>query len=175
MIDTERMYKRLIEEFEWGGTDDPDVYMDENNTRMTIKYRYAYASLGRAFADEGNKEKAVEVLDYCMKHMPHEIIPYNFSVVPIIQSYYAANAIDKAVELSNKLEEITIRELDYYVAVIRSRPEKAQKMQMDFLQSVRDLNSLSSIALGYGETEMAKRLEETVNEYIPVFEQYFRQ
>jgi hypothetical protein len=164
----------LIEEFLWGGTDDPHVYMDENNVRMTIKYRYAFASLGRAFADEGNNEKAIEVLDYCMEHMPHEIIPYNFSIVPIIQSYYAANAIDKAVELSNKLEEVTSKELDYFTKVIGSKPDKSAKMQMDFLQAIRDLNSLSSIALGYGETELAKRLEESVEVYVPIFEQYFR-
>jgi hypothetical protein len=174
MIDTERMYQRLVNEFQWGGLDDPRVYMDENNTRMTIKYRYAFASLARALADEGDDEKAVEVLDYCMKHMPHERVPFNFSMVPIIQSYYAANAIDKALALTQDMEELSQEELDYYVRVLRTKPGKSAKMQPDFLQLIRDINSLSSIALGYGETETAKRLEEKVNEYIPVFEQFFR-
>jgi hypothetical protein len=174
MIDTKRMYQRLVEEFEWGGIDNPEIYMDENNIRMTIKYRYAFASLARAFVDEGNNEKAVEVLDYCMEHMPNEQIPFNFSMVPIIQSYYAANALDKALEFTIKMEEIIEQELNYYSKVIRSKPKKASKMQVDFLQSIRDLNTLSSIAMGYGETEVSKRLQEKVDSFVPVFEQYFR-
>ena len=174
MIDTDRMYKRLVEEFQWGGIDDPHVYLDENNVRMTIKYRYSFASLARAFSDEGKDDKAIEVLDYCMEHMPHERVPFNFSIVPIIQSYYAANAIEKATALSAEMEKITEEELDYIAKVLAAKPEKADKMQADFLQSIRDLNSLSSIALGYGESEVSRELEEKVNTYIPVFEQYFR-
>jgi hypothetical protein len=174
VIDTDRMYQRLVEEFEWGGLDDPDVFMDENNVRMTIKYRYAYATLARALADEGNDEKAVEVLDYCMEHMPHERIPFNFSIVPVIQSYYAAGAVEKALELTEKMESVMEQELEYFSNVIRAKPAKAEKMQNDFLQMIRDLNTLSSIARRYGETDTALRLQEKVDAFIPVFEQYFR-
>jgi tetratricopeptide (TPR) repeat protein len=174
VVDTDRMYQRLVEEFEWGGLDDPDVFMDENNVRMTIKYRYAYATLARALADEGNDEKAVEVLDYCMEHMPHERIPFNFSIVPVIQSYYAAGAVEKALELTEKMESVMEQELEYFSNVIRAKPAKAEKMQNDFLQMIRDLNTLSSIARRYGETDTALRLQEKVDAFIPVFEQYFR-
>ncbi|MDF1572519.1 MAG: DUF2723 domain-containing protein [Bacteroidales bacterium] len=174
VIDTDRMYQRLVEEFEWGGLDNPDVYMDENNVRMTIKYRYAYATLARALADEGNDEKAVEVLDYCMEHMPHERIPFNFSIVPLIQSYYAAGAVEKALDLTEKMEQVTEQELEYFSKVIRSKPAKAGKMQNDFLQMIRDLNTLSSIARGYGETDTALRLQQKVDGFVPVFEQYYR-
>ncbi|MCA1746479.1 MAG: hypothetical protein LC655_02185, partial [Bacteroidales bacterium] len=92
LVDTELMYKRMVEEFEWGRLNEPDVFMDENNLRMTIKYRYTFATLAQALVREGDNEKAIEVLDYCMEHMPHEQIPFNFSVVPLIQSYYTAGA-----------------------------------------------------------------------------------
>ena len=31
-----------MNEFDWGGIDTPGIYMDENNLRMTIHYRYAF-------------------------------------------------------------------------------------------------------------------------------------
>jgi tetratricopeptide (TPR) repeat protein len=164
----------MMEEFEWGRLNEPDVFMDENNLRMTIKYRYTFATLARALSDEGDNERAIEVLDYCMENMPHELIPFNFSVVPLIQSYYAAGAVDKALEFAEKLEEVTEKELDYYSAVIRAKPSKAPKMQNDFLQMIRDLNTLGSMAMGYGETDVSRRLQEKVDTYVPVFEQYFR-
>ncbi|MCF8225514.1 MAG: DUF2723 domain-containing protein [Bacteroidales bacterium] len=173
MIDTDRMYKRLIDEFEWGGIDDPDIYLDENNIRMTIKYRYAFASLARALAEEGENEKAIKVLDYCMEHMPHDRVPFNFSVVPIIQSYYVANAVEKAVALTEKMESVSTGELDYYTSVILANPAKSEKMRTDFLQVMRDLNSMSSIAVGFGETDLSRKIQEEVDSYVEIFEQYF--
>lgn len=174
MVDTDRMYQRLVEEFEWGGLDSEEIYMDENNVRMTIKYRYSFAVLARAFSDQGNNEKAVEVLDYCMEHMPHELIPFNFSVVPLIQGYYVADALEKAVAYTEQMEEITRREMNYLIGVIRAKPEKAVKMQNDFLQLIRDMNTLAGVAKEYGEDELASRLQAMVDENIPVFEQFFR-
>ncbi|MFC2090541.1 DUF2723 domain-containing protein [Bacteroidota bacterium] len=174
MVDTDRMYKRLVEEFQWGGMDDPKVYMDENNIRMTIKYRYSFSILARALVEEGKREKALEVLDYCMEHMPHEQIPFNFSVVPIIQSYYVAEALEQAVALTEQMVGLIESDLDYFSKVIKAKSEKAEKMESEFLQSVRDLNSLSSMALGYGETELAENIQQKVESYASVYQQYFR-
>ncbi len=174
MVDTEKMYQKLVTEFLWGGIDDPDIYLDENNLRMTIKYRYSYATLAKAFSDEGNNEKAIEVLDYCMAHMPHERVPFNFSIVPILQSYFAAGAIDKGMAILDKMEEISDNELQYYESIIRVKPKKAEKLHNDYLQTIRDISTMSSICLGYGETETARRLEEKVNTYAMAYEQIYR-
>lgn len=174
VVDTERMYQRLVEEFEWGGIDDPHVYMDENNVRMTIKYRYAFATLAKALSDEGDDARAIEVLDYCMEHMPHERIPYNFSIIPVIQSYFAAGAIEQGMTIVEDFEALTEHNLGYFKKVITAKPSKAAKMNTEFLQSIRDLNTMSSICLGFGETDAARRLEEKVNLYIGDYEQIFR-
>lgn len=174
MVDTGKMYQKLVEEFQWGGIEDPDVYLDENNLRMTIKYRYSFATLAKAFSEEGNNEKAVEVLDYCMAHMPHERVPFNFSIVPILQSYFSAGAIDKGMVILAKMEEISDQELQYYESIIRAKPKKADKLHNDYLQTIRDISTMSSICLGYGETETAKRLEEKVNTYAMGYEQIYR-
>ncbi len=52
-VDTDDMYDKLMEEFDWGGLDTPGIYMDENNLRMTIHYRYAFSVLAGALTDEG--------------------------------------------------------------------------------------------------------------------------
>ncbi len=174
MVDTDLMYKRLVEDFQWGGMDDPKVYMDENNIRMTIKYRYAFSVLARALAEEGKNEKAREVLDYCMEHMPNEQIPFNFSVVPLIQSYYIAEDVEKATVLTKQMGDILKQDLDFYTAVIKAVPEKAEKMETDYVQAMRDMNSLSSMALGYGETELADTLQNTLEGFAMVYQQYFR-
>ena len=174
VVDTDKMYRMLMEEFQWGGIDNPDVYLNENNRRMTIKYRYSFAILGRALAEEGDEARAVEVLDHCMEHMPHERVSLNFSVVPLIQSYFAAGANEKALELVTKLERINEQELNYFRSLIRAQSPGYLKLNNDYLQSVRDLSTMSQVCMGYGETETSRRLEQKVQTYIQDYEQTFR-
>jgi hypothetical protein len=174
LVDTDRMYQRLMEEFLWGGIDDPDVYLDENNIRMTIKYRYTYATLSRALSEQGDTEKAVDVLDYCMEHMPHERVPFNFSIIPIIQSYFAAGATEQGLAIVEQFEGITEEQLKYYLRAVEAKPGKAEKMNTEIVQSLRDLNTMRSICLGYGETDVARRLEEKVQAYAEPYERIFR-
>ena len=72
------------------------------------------------------------------------------------------------------MREILLRDLDYYSAVIKAKPDKAEKMDADYLQAMRDMNSLGSMALGYGETELAENLQQHVESYAAVYQQFFR-
>ncbi|MCC5917972.1 MAG: DUF2723 domain-containing protein [Cryomorphaceae bacterium] len=113
-VDTERMYDNLMNKFAFGNANDPRVYLDETNRRMASNFRNIYGRLASALAKEGEKEKAVEVLDRIMDEMPEHNFPYNFFVLGIIEAYYEAGATDKAVELVNQYADRLEGELKYY-------------------------------------------------------------
>jgi hypothetical protein len=173
-VKTETMYQKLMEEFDWGGIDTPGIYMDENNLRMTIHYRYAFSVLAGALADEGKLDSAKRVLDECMQHMPEETVPYNAGITPMIQGYFSvgdtANALNMVEKYENKLES----ELDYYKLLSRSSKSRFSRSGNDFLAAVRDINALRSMCLGYGETDAARRLEEKLSVYGQDYERLFR-
>ena len=173
-VKTDDMYRKLMEEFDWGGIDTPGVYMDENNLRMTIHYRYAFAVLAGALTDEGKMDSAKMVLDECMKHMPEEVIPYNAGITPIIQGYFGAGDTATALAMVEKYEQKLESELDYYKLLARGNKYRFAKTGPDFLAAVRDINALRSICLGYGETDAARRLEEKVSMYGQDYEMLFR-
>ena len=163
-----------MKEFDWGGIDTPGVYLDENNLRMTIHYRYAFAVLAGALADEGKLDSAKMALDTCMQHMPKETVPYNAGITPIIQGYFSVGDTATALALVDDYETQLESELDYFKLISMSNNPRFGKSAGDFLEDVRDLNAMRSMCMGYGEMEAARRLEEKVSRYGQEYEALFR-
>ena len=168
------MYKKLMDEFDWGGLDNPDIYMDENNLRMTIHYRYAFSVLAGALTDEGKLDKAKEVLDRCMERMPEENIPYNAGITPIIQGYFGVGDTATANFMVDKYEKKLESELDYYLALSGGNKYRFAKSANDYLSAVRDINQLRSMCVGYGELEASQQLEDKLTFYGQEYERLFR-
>jgi hypothetical protein len=173
-VDTDDMYRKLMEEFDWGGLDTPGIYMDENNLRMTIHYRYAFSILAGALTDEGRLEEAREVLDRCMQRMPEENVPYNAGITPIIQGYFGVGDTATANRMVEKYELQLESELDYYIALSRGNKFRYAKTAGDFLSDVRDINQLRSMCVGYGELEASQRLEDKLSLYGQEYDRLFR-
>jgi hypothetical protein len=168
------MYTKLMDDFDWGGLDTPGIYMDENNLRMTIHYRYAFSVLAGALTDEGRTDEAKEVLDRCMQRMPEENVPYNAGISPIIQGYFGVGDTATANLMVGKYEQKLESELDYYLLLSRSNKFRFAKTGNDFLAAVRDINQLRSMCLGYGEIEASQRLEEKLSMYGQEYDRLFR-
>ena len=174
VVDSDDMYRKLMEEFDWGGLDTPGIYMDENNLRMTIHYRYAFAVLAGVLMDEGKKDSAKTVLDECMQHMPEENVPYNPGIIPMIQGYFSVGDTAIAMDMEEKYEGQLQSELDYYKLLSLTSKYRFRRTGSDFLAALRDINALRSMCLGYGETDAARRLEEELSAYGQDYERLFR-
>ena len=173
-MDTDDLYQKLMVEFDWGGLDTPGIYMDENNLRMTIHYRYAFSLLAGALAEEGKNDSARAVLDECMQRMPEETVPYNAGITPIIQAYYSVGDTATANAIVDGYEEQLVSELDYMLLLSQAKKFRFTKSGNDFLANVRDINALRSLTLGFGETERAMKLEEELSRYGAEYERLFR-
>ena len=95
-IDPDILYQNMMKKFAWGGANDKKGDIDYNHKRtlLVVRARLNYAKLANALSHQGKKEKAVEVLDYCMKTFPLDIIPYYPYVPDLVEGYF--NAGDKA-------------------------------------------------------------------------------
>ena len=63
-VNTERTYDNLMHKFKWGGiAENPDIYMDENNLRMTSTLRYMFVRLCDALTKEAHQAELEK--DYC--------------------------------------------------------------------------------------------------------------
>ncbi len=114
VVNTEVMYNNLTTKFNWGNMEDPDVYLDETNRRLSFNLRSIMGRLAGELAKEGKKDKAVEICDLAMEKMPIEQFGYSYFLLSVIDSYYKAGAPEKGDALvAGYIDEIEA-ELIYY-------------------------------------------------------------
>ena len=98
-INTERMYENLMNNFQWGGLNNPNLDYDETNIIMVKNYRYIYSRLAESLFKKGEKEKAIKVLDKCMQAFPKDIIELSYFSTPIIDIYFKLGETKKGEEM----------------------------------------------------------------------------
>ena len=113
-VNTEKMYNRLVEQFNWGGYENENLWMDENNQRFITNIRFTFVRLAEALIEEGNTDKAEKTLDKLTEIAIHDNFSYNGSVLPVIENYYRLNANEKGTDLLRKLVENQRQYLEYY-------------------------------------------------------------
>ncbi|NQY66159.1 MAG: DUF2723 domain-containing protein [Flavobacteriales bacterium] len=155
-IDTDIMYENLMNKFKWGNISDPNVYLNENNIRMTMNFRNNFTRLAEALIAEGDTERASKVADRCFDIMPHESIPYNLFVLPLAEVYYNVGEIEKGNEVIQILANKYEKELDYYFSM---KLNYLNATKRDLQQAMSIMQRLSMITEKYEQTELNEILE----------------
>lgn len=165
-VDTDIMYENMMS-FNWGGYEDPSLYMDENNLRFVTNIRFTFTRLAEGLMNEGKNEKAIEVLDKCVEICVHENAPYNGTLLPIIELYYKLGSDDKANELVRVLAQ---REEEFLTFYFSQDPEMVRSIRGVVDQSFGSLSQLTRFCSqvypqeGLGE-EMTALYQRMAQEY----------
>jgi len=165
-IDTDILYETMMKKFKWGGINNPKVYLDENNLRMTMNFRNNFSRLAVALLNEGKKKKAIEVLDKCMQVMPKETVPYNVFIIGIAEAYYAANEYTKANKIVQDFAKTTEEDLNYFFSV---KSKKAGTITTEKKRAMAILQELSRITKKYNQTKLNKEIENKFMQYYQIY------
>lgn len=171
-IDTDILYNNLMNKFTWGGIERKDVYLNENNLRMTMNFRNNFSRLASALIDEGKRDSAVKVLDQCMKVMPAETVPYNVFVLGIIEGYYRAGELKKATEITEKMIKLTQGELDYYLSLDISN---VSTVENETQRAMSVMQELSRLTRQYSQQDLSKKIDDKFKIYYEKFITLFPQ
>ena len=122
-VKTDLMYENMMSKFQWGNMDTKDIYMDENNRRMTSNLRLQFSHLAEALIKEGKNKEAIEVLDKCLSVMPEKTVPYGQPQImwTLSDLYYEAGDSVKGLNLAKRMYELNLQEIDYYGSLDEAR------------------------------------------------------
>jgi tetratricopeptide (TPR) repeat protein len=114
-INSEKMYDNVMNKFKWGNVDKPGIYLDETVMRMCKSYRLnVFAPLAKTLINEGENEKALNVLDKAMEVLPPENVPLDYSAIYIAEYYYLLGANEKAEALYDEIARIAEGNLNWF-------------------------------------------------------------
>ncbi|MCA1761388.1 MAG: DUF2723 domain-containing protein [Cryomorphaceae bacterium] len=168
-VNTERMYENVMEKFKWGGMDSEDeIYMDENNIRMTNNIRLQFANLAEQLIEEEKIDKAKKTLDKCVEVMPNHNVPFDRLMVPIIQNYYRVGEDEKANEILGILFDKSSEEFEYFMS---TDVENAVQLRQDIQMSYQVMQRLHSyVTQAYPQEELGEKIDARFEEMDKMFD-----
>ena len=160
-VASDEMFDNVINKFKWGNMQDPSIYLDQTNRRMTLNFRNNFARLAEELIRKGEFDKAEIVLDKCLEVMPYNAVPFNYFNLPLAESYYKIGKNEKGKEILEILVDHYFDELSYYNSL---EEKQLSSMKRDYQIANQVIGSLYSITNQYKEKELFDKIEQQYKE-----------
>ena len=161
-IDTDLLYHNFMEVYRYGNVADPDVYVD-NFSRYnlnSIQVRGGFARLAEALVAEGDKERAVEVLDRGMEVLPFSKLPHGYQSFPYIDAYYTAGEVEKGDALAREFAEDITQKLYYYFTFPDAKQDFISNEIVDQFQYLEHL--IYSVLVPHKRYELVNEFDQSL-------------
>lgn len=157
-VNTDVMYDNVMNKFKWGGFDNPDVYLDENNRRMFSQMRNLFAMLIDALIEDGQNDKALAALDKSISVLPPESMPFGYESIPLANAYLDLGKTDKGESIMQDIENRIYLNLDWYE---RLTPQQMANSSTDILNyNLGVLLRLSMLYQSYNPDKYKQQVED---------------
>jgi hypothetical protein len=158
-VDTEKMYKNLMEKYTWGRMNEDDVHTCHFTIRTmrVIGIRQMFNDLASELIKEGKKDSAYAVVNRLVELMPFEKIPYDFFAISTADVYYRLGKIEQANEIILQYANECIEELKYYKSV---QPKFRRTVSDDEQRSMAILDRIITKAKQFNQNELVDNLNE---------------
>jgi tetratricopeptide (TPR) repeat protein len=112
-VDANSLYQ-VVKNFRWGNFKDLSVYYNETATSNILGYRMSVSRAVSALVVNGQKAKALELLDLAAKEIPVEKYNDPRSLSSMVTGYIVAGQEQKGLQLAETLKKGIFEEYDYY-------------------------------------------------------------
>jgi hypothetical protein len=147
-----------MNKYVWGNVNDPDIFLDDYNKRelKIIQAHSIFARLAEALINEGQKDKAVNVLDRMFELFPDEIIPLDYDSFHATEQYLRAGEIEKGSDKLGQMAMNSLAMLNYYITL----PEYfAPFVQEEQEREMGQLQNLMVLTRRYGLEDLNKEID----------------
>ncbi len=142
-LDSEKMYDNMMNRFQYGGLQNPHIYLDETVMRMCYTHRRMFSLLGLQLIKEGKKDKALRLMQKAEEEIPAYNVPHTWHGGSLdiarvwvslekndkadeIATYIATNAMEYILwylELKGRAASASARDCNYYLYQLREAVE----------------------------------------------------
>ncbi len=164
-VNTDVMYDNLVNKFKWGGIENPKVYLDENNLRSCITYRYMFAQLLQSLLAEGKTGKALKAVDRCIEVIPPTTVPYGSEAAVFANVYYQLGQRAKGEAILNAIEGRATKNLQWFNRLT------ANQTEVSATEIWENLTALDQVAGVYQQFDLKKyqALKEQLLSYSQIY------
>jgi hypothetical protein len=171
-IDSDTLYQRLMNTFQWGRMNQEDVQLDYYTIRTfaVIRFRSLYTRLALKLLEEGQRDKAIAVLDRCVELAPSRVLPFDQYVsgitIPdgngglihhegVIEAYYMCGETEKANAILKEFYGSLSEEYRYYESM---KPRQKESIRRETNEVLYQLEELKFLLQKYDQSDLMVEL-----------------
>ena len=155
-FDTAKTYENVMKKFKFGGVNQKGIYLDETVMRMCYTHRRLFASLAQHLIDEGQSDKAKEVLDRCEKELPDYNIPHDYQSGSVdLARCYAMTGQNKKAQLL--IDQMWLKSCQYLLWYLSFDGTRFTSTQHDCLIQFYILEQLLNVQDTISQEEADKK------------------
>jgi tetratricopeptide (TPR) repeat protein len=143
---------------------DPKAYVDSfiDYNYNASHVREAFSRLATALIEEGDTERAIEVLDYAIAQLPVNKFRWSLHALPLIQAYYEAGANEKGDSLLENYFATTSQYIAHYLSFPDS---KRDLVSYEMENRIREMNQQLRTVEDAGRTALSDSIAMKALEY----------
>jgi pentatricopeptide repeat protein len=163
-IDSDILYGNVMNNFVWGGANNPRVNLDYHHIRtlIVIKARLIYARLAKALVAEGKNEKAVEVINRCSEVLPANRFPYDPYYTDLIDACFASGNTDKAIAMTKDMRDFYYGRLDYF---LRQNQYVISSAEYEIQSAIQNMSKAADFCEANGHKELSEEINKKLEAY----------
>jgi len=155
-VDADKSYDLFTKTYIWGGAERNDVYFDEPNRHELVTYRMDAGFIANALIANGEKDKAVALIDKVVGNITEHSYSYDFTGYYLASGYYRAGAIKKGSDLAMKTVQNCRDNINYVVSSLSEDGKMA--MAGDLRQQWEIMGALANVAHIAGDKPTEDRI-----------------
>ncbi|MCB0554890.1 MAG: DUF2723 domain-containing protein, partial [Phaeodactylibacter sp.] len=157
-VNADSVYHNVMDKFRWGGFDKYDLFVDQSYAPSIQSHQLSMRRAALEFLKEGDKERAVQMIDKYFEAFPEMNFPYDYRAYYMISVYLQADAYDKA----KPHLEILANEMADHLAFYNSLPVDVleSSYETDYLLAMRTKDDILRAARQNKDEEFTKQMEE---------------
>lgn len=159
-VNTDIMYKNMMNNMFWREMGNPNVYYDENYRRFPINARLHFYRLADQLLQEGKTDKAKQIALHSLNVLPDDGVPFDEMTANMVSVLVEVGETKKAVEISDLMSARADKSLEYYFA---NEPSNQQEIRTNLYI----LNQITTAFEAEGKKEG--------NKYKQIFDKYYQQ
>jgi hypothetical protein len=153
------MYDNMMNNFFWRELANPDSYYPEDYRQFALNHRSSFNTLARNLINEGDIERAREVLNRSLEVIPDITIPYDYVSSQSLPLLFEVGAEEQALEMAQLLGDRADEMLDYMAE------SKTRGQDFEVQKQLIILNGVSQSLMRSGQTELGQKYEEMLTRH----------
>ncbi|RJE70604.1 DUF2723 domain-containing protein [Reichenbachiella sp. MSK19-1] len=163
MVDTDKMYDNLMNNFHWRELDNPEVYYSEDYRNFILNHRATFNTLIDALLLEGDKDRARNAVMKCLEVMPDEAVRFDHFSVQQVNYLMILEEEELAIDMAEKIGTRADEMLAYMF-------DKGITNRFDLQKNLISLSELARTFRSADNNELAQKYETLFRNYYGMVE-----